>query len=227
MANVSALLTLALALVWRFRDMTWRPSIVLGLAVSTKLFLWPLLVWPAAMRRYRTATRAVAVGLGVTCAAWAAIGFAGLTSYPALLTRFDKDWSGQSYSIVGIAASLGLEPAVGRALTLSVGGALLIARVSLGRKGDDARSFMCAVAASLFLTPVMWLHYLVLLPVPLAIARPRFSLIWLVPIVLWVCSPRSDDGVVLATLPLAVASAIFCAALVRPVKVRFAEQAPA
>ena len=35
----------------------------------------------------------------------------------------------------------------------------------------------------------MWLHYLVVLLVPMAIARPRFSLLWLLPVLLWV-SPR-------------------------------------
>ena len=32
------------------------------------------------------------------------------------------------------------------------------------------------------MTPIMWLHYLVLLMVPLALTRPRFSALWLVPL---------------------------------------------
>ena len=35
----------------------------------------------------------------------------------------------------------------------------------------------------------MWLHYLVVLLVPIAIARPRFSVLWLLPVLLW-ASPR-------------------------------------
>ena len=45
------------------------------------------------------------------------------------------------------------------------------------------------MAATLALSPIVWLHYLVVLLVPMAIARPRFSLLWLLPVVLWV-SPR-------------------------------------
>ena len=43
------------------------------------------------------------------------------------------------------------------------------------------RSFTCAVAATLALSPIVWLHYLVVLLVPMAIARPRFSPLWLLP----------------------------------------------
>ena len=76
---------------------------------------------------------------------------------------------------------------------LLAGGVLLVGVVVLGRRGDDSHAFACAIVATLALSPVLWLHYLVLLSVPLAICRPRFSAIWLVPIVLWVC-PRADNG---------------------------------
>jgi len=49
------------------------------------------------------------------------------------------------------------------------------------------------IGEALVLTPVAWLHYYVLLAVPLALSRPEFSAIWLLPIVLWVC-PRYDSG---------------------------------
>ena len=80
----------------------------------------------------------------------------------------------------------------------SLGGALLVACVVLARRGDDLRSFTCAVAATLALSPIVWLHYLVLLLVPLAIARPRFSVVWLLPILLW--SAR-DPGMPRASRP--------------------------
>jgi hypothetical protein len=35
------------------------------------------------------------------------------------------------------------------------------------------------LAASLALTPVVWIHYFVVLLIPIALARPRFSMIWL------------------------------------------------
>ena len=74
-------------------------------------------------------------------------------------------------------------------MTLVVGGGLLGGCVAFARRGDDARSFTCAVAATLALSPIVWLHYLVVLLVPIAIARPRFSALWLLPVLLW-ASPR-------------------------------------
>ena len=45
----------------------------------------------------------------------------------------------------------------------------------------DRRSFTLALAAALTLTPVVWNHYLLLLFVPVAIARPRLSGLWALP----------------------------------------------
>jgi hypothetical protein len=190
MANVSAALALALALAWRFRATIWRLAILLGLAISTKLFLWPLLAWAIATRRFRAAGLAAAIGLVVSLTAWAAIGFEGLISYPDQLGRIQVE---DSYSIVAMATRFGYEPNVGHVLMAIVGVALLGAMVNFGRHGDDFRAFTCAIAAALAVTPVVWQHYLVLFAVPLALARPRFSVIWLLPIVLWV-SPRVGNG---------------------------------
>jgi hypothetical protein len=189
LANVSIPLALALAVVWRYRDSVREPAAALGLAVSAKFLLWPLLVWTLATRRLRTTVWAVAVGVVVTFVAWAAIGFDGLSGYLDLLRRLSDIQSENSYSIVGMASTLGLSSAVGQSLTVVVGGGLLVACVVLARLGDDLRSFTCAVAATLALSPIVWLHYLVLLLVPLAISRPRFSIVWLLPILLW-SSPR-------------------------------------
>ena len=68
----------------------------------------------------------------------------------------------------------------------------------------------------LALSPIVWLHYLVLLLVPTAIARPRFSAIWLLPILLWT-SPRPGyaEGV-LTFLPALVACILVAVLLARP-----------
>ncbi|HLG09193.1 MAG TPA: glycosyltransferase family 87 protein [Gaiellaceae bacterium] len=192
-ANVSAALTLGVALVWRFRATLWPLATALGLAVSTKLFLWPLLVWAVATRRLRATSLAVAIGLGVTLAAWAVIDFRGLTGYLALVSKLSEIQAEHSYSFVGMTAALGFGPTVGQVLMLTVGGALLAACFNLGRHGDERRAFTCAIVACLVLTPIVWQHYLSLLVVPLALARPRFSAIWLLPVVLWL-SPRLDNG---------------------------------
>ena len=218
LANVSIPLALALAVVWRYRDSVREPAAALGLAVSAKFLLWPLLVWTLATRRLRTTVWAVAVGVVVTFVAWAAIGFDGLSGYLDLLRRLSDIQSENSYSIVGMASTLGLSSAVGQGLTVVLGGGLLVACVVLARRGDDPRSFTCAVAATLALSPIVWLHYLVLLLVPLAIARPRFSIIWLLPILLW-SSPRPGYAEGFQTfLPALVAVILVAVVLARPAR---------
>jgi hypothetical protein len=58
----------------------------------------------------------------------------------------------------------------------------------------------------------VWLHYLVLLVVPLALARPRFSVLWLLPVVLW-ASPRAGHGEGVETILPAVVVTLVLAVL--------------
>ena len=215
LANISIPLAFALAVVWRYRHATLSPAIALGLAVSAKLLLWPMFVWTLATRRFRVTVLAILIGAGVALGAWAVIGFDGLGGYPDLLQRLSDIQAERSYSIVGMTSTLGLGETVGQALALALGGGLLVGCVVLARRGDEARSFTCAIAATLVLSPIVWLHYLVALLVPLAILRPRFSVIWLLPVLLWV-SPKPGYAEGFATFMPAVAAVILLAVLLRP-----------
>ncbi len=222
LANVSIPLALALAATWRYRQRVWGPAVSLGLAVAAKFVLWPMLVWTVATRRLRATAWALLIGVVVTLVAWALIGFAGIRGYLDLLRRLSEIQSENSYSFVGMASTLGLGDVVGQVVTLVVGGSLLVACAVLARRGDEYRSFTCAVAATLALSPIVWLHYLVLLLVPLAIARPRFSLIWLLPILLWT-SPRPGYADGFQTFMPAIAAVILVTVLLaRPTSQRSA-----
>ena len=215
LGNVSIPLALALALVWRYRERVWPPAASLGLSVSAKLVLWPMFVWMIATRRVRASIAAIAIGVAVTLAAWAVIGFAGFGSYPDLVRRLSEIQAENSYSLVGMASTAGLGDAGGQALTLLVGGGLLTACVLLARRGDDVRSFTCAVVATLALSPIVWLHYLVVLLVPMAISRPRFTTLWLLPVLLWISpKPGYAEGYE-AFVPAIVASILVVALLYR------------
>jgi hypothetical protein len=61
--------------------------------------------------------------------------------------------------------------------------AALVAR----REHDGRRSFALTIAATILFSPVVWLHYFALLIVPVAIQRPRFGPLWLLPLLLWPC----------------------------------------
>jgi len=227
LGNISIALAFALAVLWRYRNATWPSAIALGLAVSSKLLLWPMLVWMLAARRVRTVVAAVLFGLAITFGAWATIRFDGLTGYPDLLRRLSEIQSERSYSIVGMAAALGLGDAVGRVLTLAVGVGFLACCIAFARRGDEVRSYTSAIAATLALSPIVWLHYLVVLLVPLAIARPRFSLIWLLPVLLWI-SPKPGYAEGFETFVPGVAAAILLTVLLaRPRPSGASVEAPA
>ena len=115
---------------------------------------------------------------------------------------------------MGMASTAGLGAGVGQAVTLVVGVGLLVGCVRFARHDDDERSFTCAVAATLVLSPIVWLHYLVVLLVPLAITRPRFSAIWLLPVLLWI-SPRPGYAEGVLTFAPAIVAVILLVAMLR------------
>ena len=81
----------------------WPAAWALGLAISAKLLMWPLLVWTPATRRWRVTIWAVMVGVR-RARRVGVIGFDGLTGYPDLLQRLSDIQSERSYSLVGMAA---------------------------------------------------------------------------------------------------------------------------
>jgi hypothetical protein len=64
--------------------------------------------------------------------------------------------------------------------------ALVGCAFELGRRGGDAAPLALALAAALLLSPIVWTHYYILLLVPIAIARPRLSALWFVPLAFWI-----------------------------------------
>jgi len=212
-ANATAVLALGLAVAWRYRDAVMPASLAIGVSLAAKLFLWPLVVWAWATRRAAVARGSLVAALGLVAASWALVHFQGLREYPELVARTESFWADDSYSLTGVAVHLGLGRIGAAVLSASVGGMLLVLCWRFGRRGDDRRALTCAVAASIALTPIVWVHYLWLLLVPLGLAFPRFSTIWLVPLAAWLV-PRSGHGDgVQPLLPLVIAAVLLVAML--------------
>jgi hypothetical protein len=97
---------------------------------------------------------------------------------------------------------------------LGAAGIALAAVVAVARRGGDASGFALALAAAVLATPIVWLHYFMLLLVPIAIARPRLSPLWVVPLAYWVTPFQESDGelwriaVGLGTAAIAIALAL-------------------
>jgi alpha-1,2-mannosyltransferase len=206
---LSSLLGLAVALAWRYRDRWKVAGGVVAAVVLAKIFLWPLLVWLVATRRWRAASAAGAATVVAALGGWAVTGFANLLDYPAQLSRMAALEQGEGYSSIALWLSIGFDTSTARVLATAGTLALLVGVVVLARREDgDRRSFSLAVVTALAATPIVWSHYFVLLLVPIALARPRLAGLWLLPIGFWACSIRSGGDPVMIVAGVALTTLI-------------------
>ena len=187
LGTVAPLLLLAVAAAWRWRDRVIEPALALGTSVALKLFLWPLVLWLVLTRRFRPAIAVVAFAVMLVVLPWAALGFAGMGGYPGLLRHLSDDEASSSYSIIALAVRAHLPEGVGVVLSVFVAVGLIALAVWIAL--DQRRSFRVrdvavltlVLTAALAASPIVWVHYFLLLLVPLALTQPRLSVLWLVP----------------------------------------------
>jgi hypothetical protein len=224
LGTIEPLLLLVVAAALRWRDRVLEAAGAVAVAIVLKLFLWPLAVWLAVTRRMRAALAAVALAVALAVVSWAAIGFAGIGDYAGIVRRLANDESTSSYSVValGVRAHLPLDAA--RVIAVLVTLALLAAMAWVARderrtpRDRDVATLTLALAAALAASPIVWVHYFLLLLVPLALVRPRLSWLWFVPFAFqplgeaaW---PAGDAGKL--GLALGATLLILGAAVVRP-----------
>ena len=216
--NITLFLGLAAALCWRLRDRRVPASVSVGVTLAAKLFLWPLVLWFAATRRYASAVLASAIGVGLLIVSWGAIRFDGMLGYPERLQKLEGYFGDDSYTLYIAGLDAGVPSPVARAGWLALGVALLAAVVVLGRRGDERRAFVLALVAALALTPIVWLHYFALLLVVVALMRPKLGVVWFVPLAL-VLTPGSGHPTPFETSwTLAVAAVVIGLALRQPAR---------
>ena len=214
---IGPVLALLVALGWRYRDRVPEVAAAIGAAIVLKVFLWPLVVWLAATRRWTAAAAAAGTALALALVSWAVIGFQGLADYPALLRKLADVEAENSYSAFAILRAIDVPELAARGVVIASGAILLVlawraARVSSSDRAEcERRSLTFALAAGFALTPILWLHYLVLLVVPIALARPRLSALWFAPLALtlfealdWYRGWPRGDGEALVSVALVV-----------------------
>ena len=232
-------LLLLIAVAWRYRDRVPIAAAASGGAVVLKLFLWPLLIWLVLTRRLRTAVAAAVMAVGLALASWVVIGFGGIGEYPRLLRRLSDVEAENSYSVFAILRTLGISETVARLLVVALGVLVLALAWRAARSRGlselerDRRSLTLILAAALVLTPILWLHYLVLLYVPIALARPRLSALWFAPLALtvfealnWYRGWPAGEGKALASVA-ACTAIVFVGALWPAGRIRSPEEAAA
>jgi hypothetical protein len=181
-------LMLALAAAWRWRDHLWRGGLAMGALIALKLLFLPLLAWLLFTRRFACAALACASAVVICLVGWALIGFDGLADYPHLLSLLTSIEKTQGYSSIALAHSAGLSVGAASAVPYALAACTIAALWIAIRRGGpqaDANAFMLANLAVMVFSPIVWQHYLALMLVPLAVLRPRFGLVWLVPCLPW------------------------------------------
>jgi len=216
--SISSLLALGLAFAWRYRDRRWAAPLVVAAVITAKVFLWPVLVWLVATRRVAGATRAVIVAIIAVFGAWAVIGFAGLGSYPRLLDVLSRLEQWKSYSAVAFGVVLGLSAGEARALALGacavvLVGIVLSVRLRPGNPDADRQAFILAIAAAFLFSPIIWMHYLAILVIPIVLTRRTLTPLWFVPLAMWATPGQSHGHAWQVTLGLLVWVVVLAASL--------------
>lgn len=222
---ISTLLMLGFALLWRGRH-----TVAVGAAtIVAKLFLWPLLVVIGATSGIRRTIALTVLAVVTTIASWAVIGFADIQNYPKILSDLSAIEAHHSFSTTGFAYAVGLPQNVGTAAGIVLGLWVCVVAFRAGRRGERDVAFTLALVASLFLSPIVWPHYLALLFIPLAARAPRFNVLWLVPVLLWIHPLQDTHGSPSAFVLVWGCVALVTISVVRPswlARERFSRIAP-
>jgi alpha-1,2-mannosyltransferase len=204
--SIGPLLAVLVAAGWRYRDRL-AGGMLLAIAAAAKLFLWPLLVWLLVTRRFRAVAAATAT-IGAILIVWQFADPHGLRGYLTTVRVLNQVERSRSYSLQTLALTLGGSDGLAAAVSVALAVSGVAIMVVLRRSEEAA--FATAVATALFATPILWLHYLVLIFVPLALREPRLTTRWALPLLLWATPHPESMGsrwrivLVLATLTLAL-----------------------
>ncbi|HXF97678.1 MAG TPA: glycosyltransferase 87 family protein [Gaiellaceae bacterium] len=212
-SNINAFLALAAAAAWRWREAPRVCGTAIGAAFAAKLLLWPLGLWCAVTGRARALSWALTSALLLLAGSFALIRFQDVSRYPPLVRRVGDLMDDRGYNVFPAALDLGAPSQGARLLWLAVASALLLGVVRLARRGDDRRAFVLAIAATLVVSPVLWLHYFVFLVPVAALASPRLGLVWLAPLAMYATNGGMSPPPAQRTATIAVALVVFLAAL--------------
>lgn len=221
--NLTLLLGLGTALVWRYRDRPAVAGVLVAVVVSLKPFTVPVALWLLVTRRFTGLAWAAVAGAVVNLLAWGLLGFGELRRYIHLSSSVTGALERTGYGLISLTAHLGLGQSLGIFLELTAAAAVLVLMLIAGRRRDDSTALTAAVVLMLVGWPLVWSHYFALLLIPIAIARPRLSWVWLLPLLLWGCAVRgAAEWQILLTW--AVVAVICFETVVRP---GFDAEAPA
>src|SRR4029078_13385344 len=172
-------------------------GVALGGALALKFFLWPVVLWLVATGRRGAAV--ISTAIAVASLAFV-VPWIGILDYVRLLRKLGATFDGLSYTPYALLVDLGAPSSVARAVTILLGASL----IALAWR---RRSLGLAMAGALCLFPLVWRHLFSLLALSLSISRPRFDLVWLVPLGMWVGAGTLNGDTWQTAVVLSVAAA--------------------
>jgi Glycosyltransferase family 87 len=208
LANVTLMLGLGIAAIWRCRERPLPTGFLTAVLVSLKLFLWPLALWLLATRRYGAFAYAVVCGLAINGIAWTLLGWHELHRYSRLLHALAATEERRGYSVVSLALREGISHSAAYAIAAATAACGAAACLALARRERQVAAMALALGTSLLATPIVQLHYFALLIVPLALVRPRLSRVWVLPLAMWVCASPVHAWQLAAALSIAATMAL-------------------
>lgn len=207
-------LMLGAAAAWTQRERFWRSAVAVGSIVAAKLLLWPLLGWMLLTHRLRGLAASVTTALTLLLVGWASVGFAGMTGYPHMLSNLVYVEQSVGVSLVALLMAAGVSSSAAHPIVILAAAALLIAARLVYHRPDGARrAFGLTIIAALTASPIAWPNYLALVFVPIALASPRLSSLWFVPLLAYAAPATQTHGRLLEILPYVLIEAIIAGRL--------------
>jgi alpha-1,2-mannosyltransferase len=174
--TVGTFFPLMIALIWRWRKSDWI-WLLLALMIAIKIFMWPLAFYLLATRRWRALGVTIAGTAAMVLVPWALIGFDDLLRYPRLLSALNAQEHGWSLGLPSLMTTLGL-PAGTYVLIVAA-----IAAAAFRLRANHRALFTLCLLLCLAASPLVWMHYFVILLIPVALLSPRLSAVWFVPLI--------------------------------------------
>ncbi len=211
MGTLTPWLALAVALAWRYRHIAIFAGVVVAAAATAKLFLFPLLFFFLATRRYRAFLAAAVASVALVGAGFF-FGPLDLWGYSHLLVSLAGHESTHSWSALGLSEAYGLGAVLAKYLVV-VGSALSLVLLSSRWHSarDDGAIMAGTIVVSLLATPILWSSYLPLIAVALLVMVPRRGVLAFFAIPSWWLVTADRGGT--AGVILGIAVVLFIGAL--------------